>query len=52
MKREIYGNIIESFVNDSEYDVVHFNYGLHAYSVDDEVYESRCKEIVKHIERN
>lgn len=49
---EVYGKIIECFVNDSEYDVVHFNYGLHAYSVDDEAYESRCKGIAKHIMKN
>ena len=44
---EIYGNIIKWFVKDSEYDVVHFNYGLHAYSVNGEIYESRCREMVE-----
>ena len=46
---EIYGNIIESFVNDSEYEVVHFNYGLHGYSVEEGVYEARCRKSVESI---
>lgn len=46
---DMYQSIVKNFVTDSKYDVVHFNYGLHAFSADTEVYESRCKELLQFI---
>ena len=44
-----YKEIIKSFINDSNYNIIHFNYGLHAYSVSDELYASCCKELLQFI---
>ena len=44
-----YREIVKSFINDSNYNIVHFNYGLHAYSVSDELYASCCKELLQFI---
>lgn len=46
---EMYSETVKNFVKDSEYAVVHYNYGLHAFSVDEEVYEARCEELLKFI---
>lgn len=44
-----YIEFVKSFINDSDYEIVHFNYGLHAYSVSDEIYSSRCEELLQFI---
>lgn len=44
---DIYQDIVRKFVNDSNYAVVHYNYGLHAFGVDDETYQECCKELVQ-----
>lgn len=46
---EIYLSVVKKFVEDSDYAVVHYNYGLHAHGVDAETYERRCKEVLSHI---
>ena len=46
---DIYNTVIRSFVDDSDYTVVHFNYGLHGYNVDEETYEARCKALLEYI---
>ena len=45
----MYSETVKNFVRDSAYDVVHFNYGLHAFSVDEETYETRCSDVLKFI---
>lgn len=45
----IYYELVRSFIDDSEYKVVHFNYGLHGYSVSDELYASCCKKLLQFI---
>ena len=46
-----YKEMVKAFVADSDYDVVHYNYGLHAYGVDDESYERCCKEMLEYIKK-
>jgi predicted nucleic-acid-binding protein len=46
---EIYLTVVKKFVEDSDYAVVHYNYGLHAHGVDAETYARRCKEVLSHI---
>ena len=46
IQSDAYQKMVKSFVDDSHYAVVHFNYGLHAYAVDDETYEEKCAEMV------
>lgn len=43
---EIYAAVVKQFIADSTYSIVHYNYGLHAYLVDDETYERRCKDLL------
>ncbi len=42
-----YNNFVKNFLNDSEYDVIYFNYGLHAYSVDINAYEKSYRELLE-----
>lgn len=44
-----YREMVKAFVADSNYAAVHYNYGLHAYGLDDETYESRCREMLTFI---
>ena len=44
---DMYMNTVKNFVKDSAYDVVHYNYGLHAFAVDEELYASRCGEMLR-----
>lgn len=44
---DMYMNTVQNFVKDSSYAVVHYNYGLHAFAVDDNVYYSRCREMLR-----
>lgn len=46
---EMYFETVKNFVKDSKYSVVHYNYGLHAFSVDEETYGFRCKELLSFI---
>lgn len=41
--------MVKAFIADSDYSAVHYNYGLHAYSVDDDTYERRCFEMLNFI---
>ena len=41
--------MVKSFLADSDYAVVHYNYGLHAYSVDDDSYEAECAAMLEWI---
>ncbi|MBQ7879545.1 MAG: SGNH/GDSL hydrolase family protein [Clostridia bacterium] len=43
---DAYAAMVKAFIADSDYVAVHYNYGLHAYSVTDEVYAARCKEML------
>ena len=43
----MYMETVKNFVKDSSYDVVHYNYGLHAFSVDEETYALRCREMLQ-----
>ena len=45
----IYNTMVKSFADDSAYAVVHFNYGLHGYNVDEKTYEARCKALLEYI---
>ena len=49
---DVYNNLILSFVNDSKYDIIHFNYGLHAIHVPEEIYKDRLKKILKNMPKN
>lgn len=42
-----YKRMVESFFNDSNYDIVYFNYGLHGYGVDIEEYESVYRQMLR-----
>ena len=42
-----YKRMVESFFNDSNYEIVYFNYGLHGYGVTIEEYESVYREMLK-----
>ena len=44
-----YQNTVKSFIADSDYVVVHYNYGLHAYGVDDDAYETECSAMLEFI---
>ena len=44
---DMYMDTVRNFVKDSAYDVVHYNYGLHAFSVDEDTYESRCRQMLQ-----
>ena len=44
-----YQNIVKSFVQDSDYAVVHYNYGLHAHNVEDDAYEAECAAMLEYI---
>lgn len=46
---EIYSEIVKNFVKDSAYAAVHYNYGLHAFAVNEELYEVRCRELLRFI---
>ena len=41
-----YWKCIKSFVEDSDYKVIHFNYGLHAHHIDDDTYEEKCRAML------
>ncbi len=41
-----YWKCVKSFVADSDYTVIHFNYGLHAHHIDDDTYEEKCREML------
>lgn len=46
---DMYQGCVKSFFQDSVYEVVHFNYGLHAYSVNEEIYSSCCMGMLQFI---
>ena len=46
---DMYSDTVKNFVKDSKYQVVHFNYGLHAFAVDGETYEIRCKDLLEFV---
>lgn len=46
---DMYCNTVKNFIKDSDYVVVHYNYGLHGYVVDEQVYERCCREILQQI---
>lgn len=46
---DAYTAMVKAFVADSDYAAVHYNYGLHAYGVDDETYETRVREMLRFI---
>lgn len=43
----MYQETVRNFVKDSAYATVHYNYGLHAYAVDEETYEICCRELIQ-----
>lgn len=49
IKSNAYKQMVKSFLADSDYAVVHYNYGLHAYSVDDDSYEAECAAMLEWI---
>lgn len=51
IKSNAYQNMVKSFVEDSNYAVVHYNYGLHAYSVEEDEYEKECAEMLEFISK-
>lgn len=46
---KVYRDTVKNFINDSNYAVVHFNYGLHAGSVSDALYAEYCQELLQFI---
>lgn len=44
---DMYMDTVKNFVKDSAYAVVHYNYGLHAFAVDEDTYALRFKEMLK-----
>lgn len=42
----MYRKSVKAFIDDSDYAVVHYNYGLHAYNVEDACYEQGCREMI------
>lgn len=52
VKSDIYCEVIRKFLMDSKYEVVHYNYGLHAFSVDRKEYRACCKKVLQFIPAN
>ena len=46
---ELYRIIIKSFVEDTDYAAIHFNYGLHDCAIANDVYEKRYGETVEYL---
>ncbi len=46
---DIYRLTVENFVKDSKYEVIHYNYGLHAFSVSEEDYALHCRRTLERI---
>ena len=44
---KIYRDLIKSFVSDSNYDVIHFNHGLHGETMSKRTYESDIRKLLK-----
>lgn len=42
-----YVGMVEKFIDDSNYDVIYYNYGLHAYDVSADEYENAYRKILK-----
>lgn len=42
-----YNNLIESFADDSKYDIIHFNHGLHGMHMTTDVYEKAMDELTE-----
>ena len=51
LKSNMYRETVKNFIADSKYEIVHYNYGLHAYHIDDESYEQGCKTLIEEIAR-
>ena len=43
---KMYIETVKNFIADSQYAIVHYNYGLHAYRVGDDDYEQGCKALI------
>lgn len=46
---DLYMNLITSFITESRYHIIHFNYGLHGKLISEEVYENQVNLIIKKI---
>lgn len=46
---DMYCETVKNFVKDSKYAVIHYNYGLHAFAVDEETYALRCRDLLRFI---
>ena len=51
VESEIYKSTVKALIDDSDYAVVHYNYGLHAYSVNEDRYEKGCREMLAYISK-
>ncbi len=49
---QTYHKMLKAFANDTKYDVICYNYGLHGEGVSAEDYEQNCLKILKHITKN
>ena len=49
---KIYSETVKNFIEDSKYDIVHFNYGLHAYNVTENDYYFCCEQLLKFVSLN
>ena len=51
VESEIYKSTVKALIDDSDYAVVHYNYGLHAYNVNEDRYEKGCREMLAYISK-
>ena len=49
LKSNAYIEMVKAFVADSKYAVIHYNYGLHAYRVNETEYEEGCFSMLSHL---
>ncbi len=49
---KIYNILIENFIKDSNYALIHFNHGLHGIHMTKRTYKSRMKKLLKKIKTN
>lgn len=47
IESNMYSLTVRDFINDSEYDVVHYNYGLHGFPVSEKSFGRLCKDLIR-----
>lgn len=44
-----YFQLVSNFVKNSEYDLIHFNHGLHGYHISDKSFERRVRKVIDYV---